>query len=305
MIQLRPVTEEDVPRVVKAWNASLPHEPIDDARFRATFMRDPNYERDGHLVAVRDDSIVGFVSAICRDGVPGRDGKGRPDEADRGYVRNLFGDTESTLSALLDAALGFLRDRGKTRILTGEYTGAYITPGIDSRYEALTAFLRERFDEESTLDDMEAALTAPLPNAYQRDAIRRAEEYGARVEPYAAAMLPAMREFVRALAIDQWFPPGWEKQFEDDWPAFVALRGDEIIGWTDYWPGDDALSLGPIGVSPEHRGHGIGSWLIVACMEEGVRRGYERIWAGWTNTRFYIPNGWHVFRQYIVFERRV
>jgi len=84
----------------------------------------------------------------------------------------------------LERGVEFLLRQGKTHILTGEYTGRYITPGIDSRYTELTAFLRERFDAESTVDDMEADLRLPLPNAHQASAGRRAAEYGVRVERY-------------------------------------------------------------------------------------------------------------------------
>lgn len=305
MTDIRAITDEDVPRIAEKWNGRLIHEPIDAARFRSTIMGDANYEPAGHLVAVEDGAVVGFVSAICRDGVPGRDGKGSREDANRGYVRDIFGSSEEVLGSLLDAALAFLKKGGKSHILTGEYTGSYVTPGVDSRYEALVSFLRTRFPEESTLDDMEADLKAPLPNAYQQSAIRRAERYGVRIEPYDSTTLSAMRGFVDALGMGSWFPPGWEQGYEYDRDAFVALRDGEIVGWTDYDPTGDAISLGPIGVAPEHRGHGIGSWLVVECMREGVRRGYGRIWAGWTNTPFYIPQGWRVFRRYIVFETRL
>lgn len=290
---------------MQAWNDSLVHEPVTEARFRAVILQDPNYEADGHLVAVREGRVVGFVSAICREGASGRDGKGRPQDAGRGYIRALFGDADTTLSRLLERALAFLHDRGKRHILTGEYTGGYITPGIDARHASLVAFLRDRFDSSSTLDDMEADLTAELPNDYQRQAQERTGAYGVRVEHYAPSMLPAMRGFVADLAIDQWFPDGWEDGYRRQRQAFVALRGDQIVGWTCFGDGETALSLGPMGVAPDHRRQGVGSCLVLACMLEGVRRGYERIWAGWTNTPFYIPSGWRVFRQYVVFEKRL
>lgn len=298
-------TPEDIAGVIKAWNQHLLHAPVTADRFRKVILEDPNFSADGHQVAVREGRIVGFVSAICRDGVPGADGKGRIDHANRGYIRDIFADSESTLKGLLERGLEFLRQQGKTHILTGEYTGRYITPGIDSRYSELTAFPRGHFDSESTVDDMEADLRLPLPNAHQQSAKRRAAEYGVRIERYDPSMLPAMRGFAVALGMDQWFPPGWEEGYEQDRLAFVAIKGDEIVGWTDYAPEDTAVSLGPMGVAPEHRGHGVGSCLVLECMLEGCRRGVDRIWAGWTNSPFYVPNGWHVFRQFVVFEKQL
>jgi len=128
-------------------------------------------------------------------------------------VRDLLGESEPTWIELLDAALHFLQSRGKTHVLTGEYTGFYVTPGIDSRYEGFCAFLRDRFDTESSLEDMEADLTGGQPNGFQRRAEARASAYGVKVDRYMPSMLPAMRGFVQELGISQWFPPGWEEGY--------------------------------------------------------------------------------------------
>jgi predicted N-acetyltransferase YhbS len=303
--EIRTIRPEDAPAVVQAWNQHMIHSPVTEDQFRRVIMDDPNFSAPGHLLAERDGTVVGSVSAICRHGVAGADGRGRADHADRGYIRDIFADSQSTLDALLTPGLAFLRQQGKTHILTGEYTGRYITPGVDSRYDALSTLLRERFDCESTVDDMEADLRLPLPNEHQRRAEQSAREYGVHFERYEPSMLPAMRGFAAALGIDQWFPPGWEAGYGAQHLAFVARKGEQIVGWTDYAPEDTAMSLGPMGVAPEHRGHGIGSCLVLACMREGQRCGLDRIWAGWTNSPFYVPNGWRVFRQFIVFEKQL
>jgi hypothetical protein len=56
-------------------------------------------------------------------------------------------------------------------------------------------------------------------------------------------MLPAMRDFAVALGMDQWFPSGWEEGYEQNRLALVAIKGDEIVGWTDYAPEEAAVSL--------------------------------------------------------------
>jgi hypothetical protein len=86
------MTSDDTAGVIEVWNQHFPYAPVTIDRFRKVILEDSNFPPDGHLVAVRKGRIVGFVSAICRDGVPGADGKGRQDHADRGYIRDIFAD---------------------------------------------------------------------------------------------------------------------------------------------------------------------------------------------------------------------
>jgi predicted N-acetyltransferase YhbS len=64
---------------------------------------------------------------------------------------------------------------------------------------------------------------------------------------------------------------------EDGSFAFVAQAGDRIIGHVQFsrgWIGSDpVVTLGPVGVLPEHQGRGIGSALIRAGLDEASRRG--------------------------------
>ncbi len=63
-VKLLPLTRSDVPHVVRGWNASLPYAPIAEQTFVKTVFDDPNYEREGHLVALQDTAIVGFAAAL-------------------------------------------------------------------------------------------------------------------------------------------------------------------------------------------------------------------------------------------------
>ena len=306
-IVIRSITPMDIAAIVRQWNEALCYDPLDERQFRRIIFEDPNYEPEGTLIALDGTTIAGFIAAIARDGVQGKDGRGRPEEAGDGYIRAIFAvegyAPDSALAPLLDRAEGYLRGKGKKRIRIVQYTGRYFFPGIDTRYQTLIQFLEGAgFQRASTIDDMDADLTDYTPNPYQRNAIQRAQSYGVQVVDYMPSMLPALRRFVERIQIPQWFSEGWEAYYKH---MVVAFLGGEIIGWANYSPGTEYGSFGPIAVLPEHRGHGIGTWLLVESMLRVQRHGLPRIWASWTNTPFYVPNGWKICRQYLVFEKDI
>jgi len=64
-------------------------------------------------------------------------------------------------------------------------------------------------------------------------------------------------------------------------PQFVALEQGEVIGWCDIFPARAPAvshrgSLG-IGVLPAHRGAGIGTRLVQACLDAARAQGLTRV----------------------------
>ncbi len=88
------------------------------------------------------------------------------------------------------------------------------------------------------------------------------------------------------LAAVEGFPPERTKEFvkkilDFDLPQYIAVRGDEVIGWCDILPKEfEGLShagrLG-MGIKKEYRGRGIGSSLIGKTIEHAKRNGLEKI----------------------------
>ena len=68
---------------------------------------------------------------------------------------------------------------------------------------------------------------------------------------------------------------------ENDVPQFVALKGDEVIGWCDIVPGkrEGLTHCGTLGmgVHKDHRRRGIGTRLMERTIEEAKFRGIERV----------------------------
>lgn len=72
-----------------------------------------------------------------------------------------------------------------------------------------------------------------------------------------------------------------QRNINDDWPHFVALSEEKVIGWCDITSLDRPVfahigSLG-IGVLASYRGHGIGKALIKTALQKAEEKGLTRI----------------------------
>jgi GNAT superfamily N-acetyltransferase len=309
-VDLRPIRTPDVPEVVKGWNPCLPYDKIDEDKFKGIVLDDPNHEDGASIIAISRDRIVGFISAVAREGLSGADGRGRPGDIDYGYIKGFFVlkdfRRQGIGTKLLYKATEYIRSKSKSNIRVIAYTGRYFFPGVDLRYEPAIKFFESKgFKKDDVIDDMDLDLINFRVSDYHKEARRRMTAAGVRVEEYNPAMLDKMRDFVDKLKMIPWFPEGWEKDFKEKGDKFVAVKGDEIVGWASYWPGKETAGFGPIAVLKSMRGNGIGSCLLLECVLKMREYGADRVFAGWTNTPFYLPNGWNICRQYAVFEKGI
>lgn len=308
--QIRPLENADLGEVVAAWNECLVYDRVTEPRFAEVILGDPNYEPNGTLVARDQGHLTGFISVVTREGIEGKDGKGRPEEAHLGYLKGFFvrPEYEATPAGerLLEAAIQWLRTKRKEVLRVGLYTGRYFFPGIDVRYEALARFFeRHGFERLQLINDLSVRLADFEPSAYQEEARQRAAAAGVTVTSYRPEMLEAMREFVRRVDIHHWFPAGWEEGFGRGDCTLVARRGEEIVGWAEYWPHPHQGGFGPIAVLPEERHQGIGTGLLLESMLRMKAQGVPEAVAGWAATEFYQRSGWEVCRQYEAWQKRI
>lgn len=305
-MQIRTLTSKDVPQVVQGWNRCFIYDQTTEQRFRHIVLDDLNYEAEGNLVATDGDEIIGFVSAVAREGVAGRNGRGRPEEIHYGYIKGLYlleGRDIQIKEQLLRRALDYLRSKGKRVVRILLYTGHYFFPGIDTRYETEISFYNSQgFQRIATVDDVAVDLKDFQPTEYQQDAQRRMEDISVKVVDYQLSTLPAMRVFVEKIQIHHWFPEGWEEGFGASGHTLAALKENDVVGWANYWPHPESGGFGPIAVLPEFREHGIGTCLLMESMLRMQRIGTPKVVAGWAATGFYLKSGWYVCRQYIVFQ---
>jgi len=299
---IRALTEADLPAATEAWNRTMVHDRLTEAELAKSTLGNANYDHCGALVACAEGRIVGLVSAVA------------PPE-DVGRIAAVCGDTTECVAELLSHAEAYIASQGRSRVVMAEYGGCELAPGVDVRYEHFpSAFERAGFERSHTLDDMEIDLTDYEPTPYQLDARRRAHAYGAGVLGWEPSLTEPLRAFARRATGE--LTAGW---FWEDWEhgpdMVVALRGEEVLGYANYWPkpkhtyGRPTVAncggFGPIGVLSQHRGHGIGTWLLYESQRRVKEAGHTNMWAGWTNTPFYVPNGWHVSRQFAVWKKEL
>lgn len=312
-VRLTRLSEEHVTSVVEAWNRALAHDRVTEAQFRRVLLEAPNYEPEAVHVAWSDDgSVLGLSACVLRRTSEGRDGGGREYEFGRGYLKAFFvldhPEQAKTADALLGAAESYCALAGKHELFVTQYTGPYFFPGIDVRYKRLRDMLTARgYRDIWTLEDVAVDLR-DLPIERRLAAAR--ERAGATVEilTWHPDLLPAMRRFVEEEDERQWFPVGWESQAQWSQPREVALilrRGEEIVGWAQYWPGMPRAGFGPTLVLRRERGKGYGALLLLECMQRARQEGSERMSAGWANTGFYVACGWHIARRYAVLVKHL
>jgi GNAT superfamily N-acetyltransferase len=109
-----------------------------------------------------------------------------------------------------------------------------------------------------------------------------------RVRAAGEADLPALKSLRDAFYAESPPPPWrdetWETHAEEiaevvrDGGAFLAEASGEQVGFALAWPeGRNAVKLGDLYVSPEHRGQGIGRALVRAVAELAHSRGAAHV----------------------------
>ena len=299
---IRRLTDADALPMFDAWNAAMVHDQLTEWELRKAVFGSADHDPDGVLGACDGTVVLGFVAAV----VPER-------EPETGRVAAISAADDELTAELLGAVEAYLAGRGAKHVVAGEYAGCELAPGIDVRYEQIMpGFPQAGYSHSHTLDDMEIELTNYEPSPYQQEARRRAAAHGVEVVDWRTSLLKPLHEFA-ARAVPP-LPGGWFGEGWADGPhMMVARRSDQVLGYASYWPNpehafgrydrEDCGAFGPIGVLEEHRGHGVGTWLLSESQLRVKRAGRKWLWAGWTNTPFYIPNGWQVSRQYAVWEK--
>lgn len=96
------------------------------------------------------------------------------------------------------------------------------------------------------------------------DSVAKERRYLMRLE---APALEAMQRFV-------------VRNLEAGYPHYVAVNGDEVIGWADIAPPHDiALHVGSLGmgVIKEQRGKGLGAELLENVVRDAWAHGFKRL----------------------------
>jgi len=310
-MELRPLTADDIPLVAEAWNRFLPYDQVAEQRLRWGLLEDPNHEPEAVLIAQGPGGeVLGLSACALRRTPEGRDGGGSQEGFHRGYLKGFFAAEgpagEKAAAALLVAAERYCAAAGKRELRVTEYTGPHFFPGLDVRYERLRRLLGDRgYRDVRTIEDVAADLRDPALEARLASAWERLGE-AHDLCTWRPELLPAMRRFVAEGKMPAWFPLGWEKRYQEPRETTLILRrGEEIVGWAQYWPGAPRAAFGPILVLERERGRGYGGLLLLESMVRAQRSGCDHMDAGWANTGFYIAYGWQIVRRYAVLTKEL
>jgi GNAT superfamily N-acetyltransferase len=298
--------------VLAVWNAALVADPISATTWRLKVLLDPNFDREGCLVAEVDGEVRGFLLSLVRR-VPFFGQGYDPEDA---WI-TAFGvapgwEGQGIGSALLDAALERLKGLGRTRIALSPYVPNYFTPGADAKaYARGIEFLTKRgFEVVERPISMRAELTGfRIPETIEERAVALREE-GVELRPATPADIVPVLDF-----IPRHFSWDWHREasgiftdlFAGD-PRFVgmivAIQDGEVLGYAEH----RGERFGPFGVHTQLRSRGIGRVLLAMTLLEMLKKNFHAAWFLWTGedaARLYSQVGFHEVRRFAVLRKEL
>ncbi len=193
-------------------------------------------------------------------------------------------------SALLAAAESRVAAYGAPAVRTLDQPGNYLAPGIDERNLDTVAWFerrgyrRVRENSNLLLPVRENPKVTP---ARAQEMARRAAEAGyevrrARRSERAALSAQIVLGFSRAWAFEV------DRAIDQDPPAVhVALtRAGELVAFAAHDGNNSGLGwFGPAGTLEQHRQHGLGEALLLACLLDVAEAGFDVCTIAWIGPR--------------------
>jgi ribosomal protein S18 acetylase RimI-like enzyme len=310
-VVIRAYRGADEAALLRLWNGSLTHDPIDAATLRTRVLLDPNFRPDGLLVAEAEGALVGFVLGLTRQTPLFLQGL----EPERGWI-TAFGVRPDRRRAgigrqLFAARLADFAAAGRRQVEIAPYTPNYFIPGVDvDAYAPAVHFLETSgWRTIATPISMRAELTGwQLPTEVIAIEQKMAAA-GLAVRPVTAADLPALMPFIAETFGWDWYRFAQEHLLTlfgpgaDDICFLVAVQGERIVGYCQ----QRRERFGPFGVDPAMRGQGIGRVLLLRCLAEMRAKGFHCAWFLWTGqnaARLYERVGFRTVRRFAVMQHR-
>ncbi|GBC99400.1 Mycothiol acetyltransferase [bacterium HR17] len=312
MVKVRGYRSGDEAQFLAVWNAALPYDPIDRRTFHRKVLLDPNFDPDWLLIADEDGQVVGFVLCLIRRVPMEKVGM----EPERGWI-TAFGvhparRHKGVGALLLEQALQLFRDAQRTEVLISPYTPNYFVPGVDERHYAdgLAFLQRHGFETVAHAISMDANIVLFDDTPYaERE--RQLREQGIEVRNLHPHEIPDLMAFLKTH-----MPGDWVRHARDlltditkglgDFDQFVvAWRDDEIVGYCQF----EGEHFGPYGVRSDMQGRGIGTVLMVKCLQTMRRKGFHNAWVLWTSEetgqKVYSRFGFRETRRFAILRRRL
>ena len=93
------------------------------------------------------------------------------------------------------------------------------------------------------------------------------------IEPMRPEDMEAVLRIDRLSFPVPWMPTAFATELSNRSACYLVARGDEeIVGFGGAWVIMDEVHITTLAVAPNHRGRHIGERLLIALLEEGIRR---------------------------------
>lgn len=311
VLKVRGYRCEDEMQLISLWNGAMPYDAVDRHTFRRKVLLDPNFDPSWLLVAEVDGDVVGFCLCLIRRvpmekvGLEEQRGWITAFGVQTGYRRRGIG------KALIEHALSLFEGAGRSEVLVSPYTPNYFIPGVDEeRYgDAIRLLSRFGFEVISSAVSAEANIsTLDLGQlAVYEDKVGR---LGICVRTMHQHEIPKLMQFLK-----EHMPGDWVRHAREllinatyglcDYEQFIiAERDGNVLGYCQF----DGEHFGPIGVREDAQGMGIGSALMLKCLQVMRSKGLHNAWMLWTSQelveRFYSRFGFRVTRRFCVLAWR-
>jgi GNAT superfamily N-acetyltransferase len=277
-------------------------------------------------VEVEEGFTLGFV-AIKRSANPALFRGPDPDQA---HLSALAFKDPSVAVDLCAFAKSVLRNRGVYRVIFGQ-DASHFFPGCPEDCPTLRSFLTvEGFQEGDTFCDFERDLAGYEAPSGALDPLgkwpgrKSSDDSKPSVVPIPLDDVPRLATFLKAEFPGRWHHDVLEMIRAEDRSDFVYVlyingriegfavtqdsRQKAPVGgavWREDL-GEGWAALGPIGVSKEARGKGLGSALLAATLTALSQGGARKTIIDWTVlTDFYAKHGFEVSRKYRSYELRL
>ncbi len=267
-----PLTKHHLSTLAQWLNALPGMRGWDADWLRRKTLADPDYDRALVLAAQVQGEPAGFVVGTVRGG--------------QGWIKALLVRPDRQRQGVGSELLRTMEDRfaqrGVTQVIVGWAPLSYVTPGVDVRFTAATAFLERHGYCTDRVSRVNLDVTLAGRDFGTVEAEKRLTAEGITVERAKLTDMEAIGQLAEAEGSAMWRDESGQAYQNEPVSAFVARRAGQVCGFAVHsvsGPGE----FGPMLTAASLRGQGIGVALLKRCLADLQRLGYRRaeiIWVG-------------------------